>query len=137
LSVERLVDRWRRDGLIDDETATLLRADLKKQVPHFSLGSVLATLGGLLLGAAIIMLVAANWQDMPRLTRLGLIFVLIWVSYIGGARRQSPGDSEIPSVPYIVGAASLGAGTGLVGQMWHLSGGSHSAALVWACGVVA
>jgi len=85
ISVERLIERWQRDGLIDAETASKLNADLEKRASVFSLGSVLATLGGLLLGAAVIMLVAANWQEMPRLMRIGLIFVLIWVSYLGGA----------------------------------------------------
>ena len=65
VSVERLIERWQHDGLIDADTASRLNADLEKRGPRFSLGSVLATLGGLLLGAAVIMLVAANWQDMP------------------------------------------------------------------------
>lgn len=137
LSVERLVDRWCREGLIDDETAQRLRADLKKRAPYFSLGAVLATLGGLLLGAAVIMLVAANWQEIPRLMRLGLIATLIWTSYLVGAWRQSSGGRIVPTALYILGAASFGAGIALVGQMYHLSGDSHFAALIWASGVLA
>ncbi len=110
ISVERLIERWQRDGLIDAETASKLNADLEKRASVFSLGSVLATLGGLLLGAAVIMLVAANWQEMPRLMRISLIFVLIWASYLGGAWRQARGDKLFPPVCYIVGAASFGAG---------------------------
>ncbi|MBB4092657.1 DUF2157 domain-containing protein [Ochrobactrum pecoris] len=136
ISVERLIERWQRDGLIDVETASKLNADLEKRASVFSLGSVLATLGGLLLGAAVIMLVAANWQEMPRLMRIGLIFVLIWASYLGGAWRQSRGDKMFPAVLYIVGAASFGAGLALVGQMYHLSGEIHSAAIYWSVGVL-
>ncbi|WP_139975745.1 DUF2157 domain-containing protein [Ochrobactrum sp. CGA5] len=136
ISVERLIERWQRDGLIDVETASKLNADLEKRASVFSLGSVLATLGGLLLGAAVIMLVAANWQEMPRLMRIGLIFVLIWVSYLGGAWRQSRGDKMLPAALYIVGAASFGAGLALVGQMYHLSGDIHSAAIYWSVGVL-
>ncbi|WP_273792521.1 DUF2157 domain-containing protein [Brucella anthropi] len=136
ISVERLIERWQRDGLIDVETASKLNADLEKRASVFSLGSVLATLGGLLLGAAVIMLVAANWQEMPRLMRIGLIFVLIWVSYLGGSWRQSRGDKMLPAALYIVGAASFGAGLALVGQMYHLSGDIHSAAIYWSVGVL-
>ncbi|MFQ0813013.1 hypothetical protein AVM02_15115 [Brucella anthropi] len=136
ISVERLIERWQRDGLIDAETASTLKADVEKRASVFSLGSVLATLGGLLLGAAVIMLVAANWQDMPRLMRIGLIFVLIWASYLGGAWRQSRGDRLFPAALYSVGAASFGAGLALVGQMYHLSGDIHSAALYWSAGVL-
>ncbi|MBB5701623.1 putative membrane protein [Ochrobactrum daejeonense] len=137
ISVERLIERWRRDGLIDAETASKLNADLEKRASAFSLGSVLATLGGLLLGAAVIMLVAANWQEMPRLVRIGLIFVLIWASYLGGAWRQARGDTVFPAALYVVGAASFGAGLALVGQMYHLSGDVHSAAIYWSLGVLA
>jgi len=137
VSVERLVKRWQQEGLIDAETASRLNADLEKRGPRFSLGSVLATLGGLLLGAAVIMLVAANWQDMPRIMRIGLIFVLIWGCYLGGAWRELRGDKVLPQALYIVAAASFGAGIALVGQMYHLSGDVHSAALVWAGGVLA
>ena len=136
ISVERLIERWQRDGLIDAETASKLNADLEKRASVFSLGSVLATLGGLLLGAAVIMLVAANWQEMPRLMRIGLIFVLIWTSYLGGAWRQARGDKLFPAALYIVGAASFGAGLALVGQMYHLSGEIHAAAIYWSVGVL-
>jgi uncharacterized membrane protein len=136
VSVERLIERWQHDGLIDADTASRLNADLEKRGPRFSLGSVLATLGGLLLGAAVIMLVAANWQDMPRIMRIGLIFALIWVCYIGGAWRELRGDKLLPQVLYIIAAASFGAGIALVGQMYHLSGDVHSAAVVWAGGVL-
>jgi len=137
VSVERLVERWQHDGLIDAETASRLNVDLKKRGPRFSLGSVLATLGGLLLGAAVIMLIAANWQDMPRIMRIGLVFILIWACYLGGAWRQLRGDKLLPHTLYIVAASSFGAGIALVGQMYHLSGDVHSAAIVWAGGVLA
>jgi len=137
ISVERQIARWQQQALIDAETASLLKADLEEQSSRFSLGSVLATLGGLLLGAAVIMLVAANWQDMPRLMRIGLVFALIWIGYLGGAWRQSRGDAVFSSVLYVVGAASFGAGIALVGQMYHLSGDVHAAALYWAFGVLA
>lgn len=137
ISVERQIARWQQQGLIDAETASRLKADLEEQSSRFSLGSVLATLGGLLLSAAVIMLVAANWQDMPRLMRIGLVFALIWIGYLGGAWRQSRGDAVFSSVLYVVGAASFGVGIALVGQMYHLSGDVHAAALYWAFGVLA
>lgn len=136
ISVERLIEQWKHDGLIDAETASRLKADMDKRTPGFSLGAVLAILGGLLLGIAIIMLIAANWEDMPRLIRVGLIFLLIWLGYIGGAWRQAQGDRLSSAFLYIVGASSFGAGIALVGQMYHISGDVHSAATLWAAGVI-
>lgn len=137
MSVERLISRWQQQALIDETTAAALRADLKKSGSGFGLGSVLATLGGLLLGAAIIMLVAANWEELPRLLRVVFIFAVIWISYIAGAWRQAKGDRVFPATLYLIGAAAFGAGIALVGQMYHLSGDTASAALLWAGGVFA
>lgn len=137
MSVERLIGRWQHDGLIDEITAGTLRADLEKRGSGFGLGTVLATLGGLLLGAAVIMLVAANWQEIPRLARVLFILAIIWASYLGGAWRQSRGDGAFSSALYLIGAAAFGAGIALVGQMYHLSGDAASAALLWTGGVMA
>lgn len=137
VSVERLIDKWQSDGLIDPETSRRLKADVEKRSAKFSLGTTLATLGGLLLGAAIIMLVAANWQDMPRLMRIGLVFALIWLGYLLGAWRELKGDRVLPVAFYAIGASAFGGGIALVGQMYHLSGDVQSAALVWALGVFA
>ncbi len=75
--VRKHIARWQRDGLIDAATAESLRKDINSRSSGFGLGGVLALLGAVLLGAAIVSLVAANWEAMPRLFRVR--------SYYGGA----------------------------------------------------
>lgn len=135
MSVEKLISSWKDQGLINDETAVKLLKDLNKRRSGIGLGTVLATIGGLLLGAAIILLVAANWQDIPRLVRVISVFALIWISYIGGVWRKLAGDEVFSKACFIIGAATFGAGIAMVGQMYHMSGDEASAALLWATGV--
>lgn len=135
-TLRKHIARWQRDGLIDDATADRLRADIAGQGPGFGLGNVLAILGVILLGAALLSLIAANWEAMPRLVRVGLIFAVLWCGYLGGAWRANKGDRIFSEALYLLGAIAFGAGIALVGQMYHLSGDVASAALLWAGGTV-
>lgn len=135
MSVEKLIASWKEQGLIDNDTAAKLLIDLQKRRSGIGLGSVLATIGGLLLGAAIILLIAANWQDIPRIVRVLSIFAVIWFCYIGGVWRRLAGDVVFSRALFIVGAATFGAGIAMVGQMYHMSGDELLAILVWAGGV--
>ena len=130
------IDRWLARGLIDGPTAASLREELASQSGGIGLGGVLAILGGLLLGAAVLTLVAANWEAFPRLGRVLLILALIWGSYLAGASRERNGDAIFSQVAYLLGAIAFGAGIALIGQMYHLSGDAASAALVWALGTL-
>lgn len=134
-STRRLIERWQHRGLIDRQTADKLLADIKSDRSGFNLGTVLATLGGVLLGSAVILLVAANWEYMPRLLRVGLIFTLIWASYLIGAWRETRGDNIWSTALYILGAASFGAGIALISQMYHISGDESQAIAIWSLGV--
>lgn len=134
-STRRLIERWQHRGLIDRQTADKLLADIRSDRSGFNLGTALATLGGVLLGSAVILLVAANWEYMPRIFRVGLIFSLIWASYLIGAWRETRGDNVWSTALYILGAASFGGGIALISQMYHISGDENQAIAIWSLGV--
>lgn len=135
-TVRRHVARWQRDGLIDEVTADRLRKDIDGHGISFGLGNVLAILGAILLGAALLSLIAANWEVMPRLVRVGLILAVLWGGYVGGAWRASRDDKVFSEALYLIAAIGFGAGIALIGQMYHLSGDMASAALMWTGGTV-
>jgi uncharacterized membrane protein len=132
-AVRKDIDRWVRKGLIDAQTASRLRTELD-EAGGFGLGGVLGVLGALLLGAAIITLVAANWETIPRLVRVIGLIGLMWASWLGGAWRDRAGDAIFSQVLYLIASITFGAAISLIGQMYHLSGDTSSAALVWTVG---
>jgi uncharacterized membrane protein len=131
VSVNKDIERWVAAGLIDRATAEKLSAELDSRPGRFGLGAVLGVLGAVLLGAALLSLVAANWDSFPRLMRVGFILVIIAAGYLGGAWRAGKGDAVFSGVFYLLAAIAFGGGIALVGQMYHLSGDAASAALVW------
>ncbi|MGH6860626.1 MAG: DUF2157 domain-containing protein, partial [Phyllobacterium sp.] len=136
IGIRRHIARWQRDGLIDAATAERLRKDVEHSRAGYGIGGILAVLGAVLLGAAIISLVAANWEEMPRLFRVVLIISVLWAGYIGGAWRASLGDTVFAEALYLIAAITFGAGIALIGQMYHLSGEAAEAVLLWTAGTM-
>jgi uncharacterized membrane protein len=130
-SVNKDIERWASAGLIDRATADRLNAELDSRPGKFGLGAVLGVLGAVLLGAALLTFVAANWEAFPRLMRVGLILSVIIAGYLIGAWRAGKGDAVFSGVLYLLAAIAFGGGIALIGQMYHLSGDAASAALVW------
>lgn len=136
ISARRLIARWEAEGLIDRATASRLYEDVARRQSRFGLGAVLAVLGAILLSAAIMTLVAANWEAIPRVWRVAMIIAVLWVGYLGGAWRESRGDHGFAAALYIIAAFAFGGGIALVGQMYHISGDAADAALLWTGGVL-
>lgn len=130
--VKRDIARWLEVGLIDAATAEGLSRDIDRNaVGRFNLGSVLGMMAAALFSAAILLIVAANWDAIPRLTRVGTLFVVIAGGYVGGALLKQSGRLAFAEALWVVAAAAFGASIALIGQMYHLSGDEKQAILVW------
>jgi uncharacterized membrane protein len=99
-----------------------------------SFGTILATLAALLLGAAILIFIAANWEGIPRLVRVAALFGTILVAYVGGAVLKRFDHPAMGEAAWLVGAAAFGASIALVSQMYHMSGEETDAILTWSIG---
>ena len=78
--LERDLDRWVGQGLIDGDTSRRMLAEFDSRESAFSLGRVLMMIAALLIAGAVLLLVAANWDAIPRLARLIGIVALIAVA---------------------------------------------------------
>jgi uncharacterized membrane protein len=88
-------------------------------------------LAALLVGAALLLFIASNWEEIPRLARLIGIVALIWGFYLGGAYCLVRGRTTAAAGLLVVGTLSFGGAMSLVGQMYNLSGDELMMVLVW------
>lgn len=128
------IARWQAEGLIDAPTAAALLRDAEARPGSISFGSVLAILAATLVGAALLLLIAANWETFPRILRVALIFAGILAGYVGGAELKARGHPAFGEALWLLAAVAFGAGIALVGQMYQLSGDEAQAILVWCVG---
>ncbi len=136
-SARRLLERWRDAGLLDVATAERIRAWEASQptAAHGRMSAIAFGLGGLSLGAAVLLFVAAHWDSLAPAGRFGLVLALVAAFHVAAAAL-----ARLPALAttlHAVGTAALGAGVFLAGQIFNMSGDWPAALLLWAVGAAA
>lgn len=129
--VQREIEDWKKRELIDAELAERLRHDVATRSGGFAVSGVLIVMSALLFSAALLIFIAANWEAMPRLARVGLIATIILAANGLGAWASMLGRRYLADALWLIGSAAFAAGMALVGQMYHLSGSESGLYLVW------
>lgn len=132
--MERDLKRWVDLGLLSQSSASAMLAEYDARESSFSVGRVLLALAALLLSASLLLLVAANWEALPRIARVAGVVVLIWLFHFLAAYFLGRGAKAVGAALLILGTMSFGAGIALIGQMYHLSGDAADAMLLWFAG---
>lgn len=125
------LDRWITQGLVPEASREPILAGVAEP-KRLEASAALAAVGGLLLGAAVIAFVAANWNGIPRLARFGLILSL-FMAVCGGAAWSGERRPLARNVLLLVAALVYAAAIGLTGQIFDIAGDPrmalHSAGL--------
>ena len=134
--LDRDLARWREAGWVTTENETAIRADVAAHSRSVELAPVLGILGAVLIGFGAMSFVAAHWDEMARLFRLGIIFTGLFGAYgIAGIlfERNHP---HFAHAAILAGVAIFGAGIMLIAQMYHIEGNAPDAVLTWALGAL-
>jgi len=129
--------RWQAEGTISAAAGEAIRRSLGPTPVTVGVATVVGIAGGLLIAAAFLAFVAANWSAIPRVARLGMLLAGIAGAHGFGAwfaRRERP---HLADAAVAVGAIVFGASIALVGQMYHLAGDFAAAMLFWSLGALA
>jgi uncharacterized membrane protein len=122
--------------LIDPSTAERIRAyEAAQERPLALRWPVLLAigLGGLLLGAGVLLFVAAHWDRLSPSARFGLVLALVGLFHVGAAvvAERFP---ALSTTLHAVGTISLGAGIFLTGQIFNLEEHWPGGVMLWALG---
>ncbi len=133
---ERHLAQWLAAGLLDTETAARIRAFEAGRAQGQTLRwpvLLAISLGGLLLGAGVLLFVAAHWDSISPAGRFALVLALVALFHLAAgvtANRFGP----LATVLHAVGTVSLGAGIFLTGQIFHLQEHWPGGVMLWALG---
>ena len=133
--LESDLPRWQAAGWVTGDGAKAIRAELAASGSKFGISGVLAILAAVLLLFGVMLFVAANWQDMPRIFRLGLILAFLWGAYAFAGVLFQRGLDAFGHAATLFGSGVYGAGIMLVAQMYHIDGNPPDLALWWGLGV--
>lgn len=133
-NAERYVTRWQSAGLLDAPTAAAVRAyERAQERPAGRQWQVLLALilGGILLGAGVLLFVAAHWAKVSPLGRMGLVLSMLLLFHGLGllVRERFTGFA---TAMHALGTISAGAAIALLGQIFNMQEHWPSAVLLWA-----
>jgi uncharacterized membrane protein len=99
---------------------------------------IIVTIGAVLVGAGIFSFIAANWLEMTKPIKIGIILISMIVSYGAGwylkekSELQKTGDALI-----LLGSIIYGAGIFLVAQMFNIRANWPDGFILWMIGTIA
>jgi uncharacterized membrane protein len=133
-NAEHYIARWQAAHLIDGSTAEALRAfEASDARPASRQWQVLLALilGGILLGAGVLLFVAAHWDSVSPGMRLALVLSML-LFFHGLGIFVKPHFAGFATAMHALATVSCGAAIALVGQIFNMQEHWPAAILVWA-----
>jgi uncharacterized membrane protein len=123
--LEHELDAWTAEGLVSPEQAAAIRSRYARAAPVEARGRivrVVSAVGAVVAGLGVILFVGANWDGMPRPTRVLLLLALVAAAYSAGyvLRELRGTHPHVGEALYLLGGLAFAAETFLVGQMYHV-----------------
>lgn len=118
----------REKSVLEQEASERLDVYYRKQLaeapsPQKYLSGVLSAFGALLIGLGLVLLVAFNWDMLPKIWRLGIAFLpLLAAAGFGIFTIAKDKDHRWREASAVISMAGVVTLTSLVSQIYHLDG---------------
>jgi uncharacterized membrane protein len=131
---ENWLARWQSAGLLDEKTAAAIRAyEVANVRPGNRRWQVMAAiiLGAILLGAGVLLFVAAHWDAVSPIVRMVLVLTMLCFFHALGLLTRSR-FAAFATAMHAVGTISAGAAIALIGQIFNMQEHWPAAVMLWA-----
>ena len=133
------LQQWQHMGLVTNEQS--LQIVGQYQSPEDAAASrqtramnVLMGVAALLVVTGVLLIISFNWEPMPTLAKLTLIFSMVLGTYLLAFLARQRGRIDLSNVCFFLGASFYGCGIMLIGQIFHVDGEPSAALWWWAIG---
>jgi uncharacterized membrane protein len=131
---------WVNAGIISKDQAETICArygvDYGNRVRHAYGYQVLAGLGYLFIGLALITLISANWDTIPRGARMGGLVALTLAANLMGLHKFKNEAETQATAWFFLGSMFYGASIMLIAQIYHIDEHYPDGIFWWAMGVL-
>ncbi len=129
---------WAAKGWISPGGEEAILADTREKIRAGNIAPLaFGILGAITLAAGIITFFAANWQEIPKIAKLGILLASLWIAFGAAAfalRREA--SSLIGQALLLLAALIFGANIQLIGQAYHIGNHYPDGILLWALGAL-
>ncbi len=129
------LERWEAAGFLTAQQKTAILEDLQRDTGR-PLSDWLGLLGAVLTAAAAVTFVAANWEDLPKLARLGTIGLALVAAHGLSALLFAQGKERLAQAAVLLAVGLFGAAIMLVGQTYHFNADFPGGIMLWGIGAL-
>jgi uncharacterized membrane protein len=131
---------WVTQGAISPAQAEAIRRlypETKPGLPWATL--IFSGVGAVVIGLGVILLLAYNWEAIPKFAKLGLIFGGVVAAHAGGLRWFEASDwrRQLGEALGLLGTMLFGAAIWLIAQVYHIDEHYPNGFLLWGLGALA
>lgn len=137
---ENMVQSWQEKNVITADQASVITKELRHMRSENSstLWTIaVSTIGAVLLGIAAFLFISANWDEINRFEKMGIIFSATFGSFFLGVFFEFL-KSNLPrlgSVLIFLSTILFGGAVALVSQIYHLTGPQYGLFFLWTLGI--
>jgi len=128
------LENWVANGWVSADNSKAILASLSKEDAPSKLPVVITILGAVLIGFSAMAFIAANWSEMSKALRLGMLAIAMWSAYGTAAFLHFRNQAAFAEAALLIGVALFGASIMLIGQMYHLPSDFSAGLLAWSLG---
>jgi uncharacterized membrane protein len=133
------IEKIKAAGLITDEQQRQIIEHFKLKEDSSKFLTVISFVGAVLVACGIILLIAANWDEIPRGVKIAAGLVLMLGAHGAGwyLREVNGNYRKSGEALHLVGSGLFLGNIALIGQIYHLSARPPNAFLLWWAGIAA
>jgi uncharacterized membrane protein len=134
------IDRWTAENIITAEQAARLRARYPAPAPSRPWGLIVFFgIGAVVIGLGVILLFAYNWDAIPKVGKLAIVFAAVAAAHGSGLALRSSTDwrAMLGEALTLFGTMAFGAGIWLVAQIYNINEHFPNGFLIWGLGALA
>lgn len=136
----REIADWVKDGIINASQANAIYSRYGIDADHLSRHShgyfILMGLGYLFIGLAVIVLLSANWDEIPRGLRMGGLISATVIANLVGINKCRQGSHAAAVIGFFLGGLLYGASIMLIAQIYHIGEHFPDGIFWWALGLL-
>jgi len=134
--LKRDLDYWIDKGWVDPKHRQAMLDSAGRGAEPRSAAPLLFVLGILLVAAGVVAFVAANWEAIGTVARLGLMVAALWLSFGWAAWLFASKRPAFAQGAVLLGVAIFGMNIMLIGQIFHMEPDPPAFVLLWTAGAL-
>jgi len=133
------IDKWVNEGIIATDQGEVLKNRYPAPAEGTAWGRIIFfSIGAILFGLGVILLIAYNWEKMHKFAKLAIIFFALLAAHGAGFWLRQP-ESKYKTAGeglHLLGTMLFGAGIWLIAQIYHIEEHYPNALLIWGLGAM-